>query len=71
VIRRPTGLLSFTDNIIQLREVQVWVNGSNILFPNSATLTSYFAEWNIDKNEDVGGNVDFPTQDLYNMFLKK
>ena len=35
--------------IINLNELQVWVNGSNILFPNSASLTRYFALWRINR----------------------
>jgi hypothetical protein len=47
VIRR----LDETDlTLINLNELQVWVNGSNILFPNSTSLTGYFALWANKKN---------------------
>jgi len=42
-----------TTNNIQINELQVWVNGSNLLVENSASLTSYFAEWEVDKNASI------------------
>jgi hypothetical protein len=66
VIRRPTGITGSSGNIIQIREVQVWVNGSNILFPNSATLISYFAQFNIDVDVDVGQEANLVASNAYN-----
>jgi hypothetical protein len=48
VIRRPTSISAFTSNyIIDLREIQVWVNNTNVLQTNGSfnvtTLTSMFA----------------------------
>jgi hypothetical protein len=52
VIRRPTGLTGITDDFnINLRELQTWVNGVNIMINNG--LTSYFALWT-DKETDIG-----------------
>jgi hypothetical protein len=51
---------------INLNELQVWVNGSNILFPNSASLTSYFALWSnkqIDRGSLLGTS---PVSNIYN-----
>ena len=48
VVRRPTG----NDRII-LNEIQVWVNGANILPPNSGDLNGYFAEWDTDKDTPI------------------
>jgi hypothetical protein len=49
-----------------LTELQVWVNGSNILFPNSASLTGYFAIW-ANKQIDIGSyNNSFPVSNIYN-----
>jgi hypothetical protein len=59
VIRRPTGITGelgsgFTNEFaINLREVQLWVNGSNILFPNSGILRTYFANF-ADNDTDIG-----------------
>ncbi len=58
VIRRPTGITGITDDFsIGLKELQVWINGSNLLVENSATLTSYFADWSVDKYVDTGARV--------------
>ena len=45
VVRRPTG----NDRLI-LNEIQVWVNGANILPSNSGDLNGYFADWDTDKD---------------------
>jgi hypothetical protein len=52
---------------INLTELQVWVNGSNILFPNSTSLTGYFAIW-ANKQIDIGSydNNRFPVSNIYN-----
>ena len=48
VVRRPTG----NDRLI-LNEIQVWVNGANILFSNSGDLNGYFADWDTDKDAEI------------------
>ena len=54
VIRRPTGVSEFSSNyIIDLREIQVWVNNINVLQTNGSfnvtTLTSMFTLWSSKK----------------------
>jgi len=69
VVRRPTGTTGRTDDYrIALRELQVWVNGTNILVENSASLTSYFALWDTDKNADVG--FTNPASNIYNNIVE-
>jgi hypothetical protein len=64
VIRRPTGETGRTDDYrIALRELQVWVNGSNLLVANQGSLSSYFALW--DTNKDA--EVDF-TSEAFNIY---
>ena len=53
VLRRPTGITGEAgDFYIALRELQVWINGSNVL--QSSGLTSLFANWAVDKEVDLG-----------------
>ena len=53
VLRRPTGITGEAgDFYIALRELQVWIDGSNIL--QSSGLTSLFANWAVDKEVDLG-----------------
>jgi hypothetical protein len=59
-----------TTNNIQINELQVWVNGSNLLVENSATLTSYFAEWEVDKNEDLGEFEGNNTSNVFNNVIE-
>jgi len=66
VIRRLSGA---TDTI-NLNELQVWVNGSNLLVENSATLTSYFADWSVDKNEDLGSYQGSVASRIYNNVIE-
>ena len=71
VIRRPTGITGYIGGansfLVNLRELQCWVNGINILFNNG--LTSYFAEWT-DKDTDIGfifqEGVDRSAPAMYN-----
>jgi hypothetical protein len=54
VIRRPTGYSGDEGNhFLNLRELQCWVNNSNILFDNSNSLTPYFSYW-YNKNINIG-----------------
>jgi hypothetical protein len=72
VIRRPTGIIGISgnnNNIINLNELQVRVNGSNILVENSAILTSYFALW-ADKQIDNGVYQNYPVSNLYNNIIE-
>jgi len=59
-----------TTNNIQINELQVWVNGSNLLVENSATLTSYFAEWEVDKDADLNELSGYPTPNVYNNVIE-
>jgi len=53
VLRRPTGITGEAgDFYIALRELQVWIGGSNVL--QSSGLTSLFANWAVDKEVDLG-----------------
>jgi hypothetical protein len=71
VIRRPTGITASGNNtnIINLNELKVWVNGSNILVENSAILTSYFAVW-ADKQIDNGDFHNYPASNIYNNIIE-
>jgi hypothetical protein len=55
--------------IINLNELQVWVNGSNVLFQNSTSLTGYFAKW-ADKQIDVGYSYNSPVSNIYNNIIE-
>ena len=59
-----------TTNNIQINELQVWVNGANLLVENSATLTSYFAEWEVDKDADLGEFSDNFASKVYNNLIE-
>ena len=56
VIRRPTGFSGGgtdpTDYAIVLNEIQCWVNAINLL--TDANTTSYFADWAVDKDVNIG-----------------
>jgi hypothetical protein len=43
VIRRPTGFSGDFAYNIEIKELQCWVNNSNILFDNANSLISYYA----------------------------
>jgi hypothetical protein len=68
VLRRPTG----NDRII-LNEIQVWVNGVNILPSNSGDLNGYFADWDTDKDTPIPA-LDFggvkSVDKVYNKILE-
>jgi hypothetical protein len=53
VIRRPTGFSGDFAYYIGVRELQCWVNNSNILFDNANSLISYYALWS-DTETAVG-----------------
>jgi hypothetical protein len=55
--------------IINLNELQIWVNGSNILFPNSAILTSYFALWS-NKEVALATYENNPVSKIYNNIIE-
>jgi len=66
VIRR----LNETDTtFINLNELQVWVNGSNVSFQNSTSLSGYFAKW-ADKQIDIGYSYASPVSNLYNNIIE-
>jgi len=66
VIRR---LNEADTTIINLNELQVWVNGSNILFPNSASLTGYFALWS-NKEVALATYQNNPVSKIYNNIIE-
>ena len=67
VLRRPTGITGEAgDFYIALRELQVWIGGSNLL--QSSGLESFFVNWAVDKEEDLGslgGGSIYNTSKLY------
>jgi len=68
VIRR---LNEADTNYINLNELQVWVNGSNILFPNSASLTGYFAIWASKQIDRGSHNNSYPVSNIYNNIFEE
>jgi hypothetical protein len=59
------------NNFNNLIELQVWVNGSNIIFPNSTSVFGYFALWSnkqVDRGSYKGNN--FPVSNLYNNIIE-
>jgi hypothetical protein len=53
VIRRPTRFSGDVTYNLGVRELQCWVNNSNIFFDNANYLISYYALWS-DKETAVG-----------------
>jgi len=45
VVRGPNLSYGGSSPAITLRELQCWVNDTNILFKNSSTLNTFFASW--------------------------
>ena len=70
VVRRPSGVVSSVSNpaSINLRELQCWVNDTNILFDNSSSLTSYFALWT-DKSVNVNQYSDYYSNRAYDNII--
>lgn len=67
VIRRPSGITGVASNLfIALRELQVWIDGVNLLPNSSNALTSYFANWAVDKDIDIGSYDSSGSFKLYN-----
>ena len=54
VIRRPTGFSGDANFYLGFRELQCWVNNSNILFDNADNLISNYALWT-DRDTSLGG----------------
>jgi hypothetical protein len=54
VIRRPTVFSGDANFYLGFRELQCWVNNSNILFDNANDLISNYALWS-DKDTSLGG----------------
>ena len=65
VIRRPTLFSGGSDPNIVLRELQCWVNDTNILFANSGTLNAYFASWLDNSVEIDPSNPDVPASNIH------
>ena len=64
VIRRVNGITGHSDYIINLIEVQIWVDNRNLLFESSSSLTSSIVSWS-DKEVDIGYQIDAPPSNLY------
>ena len=64
VIRRVNGITGFSDNIINLTEIHIWVDDKNMLFESSSSLTSSIVSWS-DKEVDIGYQTDAPPSNLY------
>jgi hypothetical protein len=64
VIRRVTGLTGYSDNIMNLTEIHIWVDDKNMLFESSSSLTSYIVSWS-DKEVDIGHQVNAPPSNFY------
>jgi hypothetical protein len=64
VIRRVNGITDFSDYIMNLSEVQIWVDYKNLLFESSSRLTSSIVSWS-DKDLDIGYQSDAPPSILY------
>jgi len=71
VLRRPTGFSGGNAYYINMKELQCWVNDTNILNDNSTSLISYFAEWS-DKGTDIGNYQSVsPASNIYdNTFIE-
>jgi len=64
VVRRPTNATGITDDyLIDLNELQIWVNNANILIENASSLISSVVSWS-NKDLDLGSQKS-PTN-LYN-----
>jgi hypothetical protein len=51
VIRRPTNTTGLTDDyVIDLNELQIWVNDANMLVENASSLISSVVSWS---NKDI------------------
>jgi len=64
VIRRVNGITGYSDNIIHLTEIHIWVDDKNMLFESSSSLTSSIVSWS-DKEVDIGYQTDSPPSNLY------
>jgi len=72
VIRRPTGFsgggTTSSEYVIILSEIQLWVNASNRL--TDANTTSYFADWAVDKDVDIGHFSSYLATNIYNNIIE-
>ena len=55
--------------LINLNELQCWVNGVNILVEYSELLTSYFANWT-NKNIALAPRENAPVSNIYNNIIE-
>ena len=57
MIRRPTGFSGDANFFLGFRELQCWVNNTNILFDNAIDLISNYALWT-NKETSLGGSTE-------------
>jgi len=50
-------------------KIQVWVNDTNIMYQNADILSSYFAEWEVDKNAEIEEYNDNFASKVYNNII--
>jgi len=68
VVRRPSNTTGLTDDyLIDLNELQIWVNDTNILVQNTSSLVSSVVSWS-NKDIDLGSQLS-PTN-LYNGLIE-
>ena len=68
VVRRPSNTTGLTDDyVIDLNELQIWVNNANILVENADSLISSVVSWS-NKDIDLGSQLSPPN--LYNGFIE-
>jgi len=72
VLRRPTGIPGGdgapASYAIILNELQCWVNASNILI--DVNTSSYFADWVVDKDVDIGQYQDNVSSNAHNNIIE-
>jgi len=72
VIRRPSGFSGDgstpSSYAILLNEIQCWVNANNILIDDNTT--SYFADWAVDKDEDIGHYLENVSTNAHNNLIE-
>jgi len=69
VLRRPTGITGAVgDFFLAFRELQCWVNGSNLLQSTATTKFAFFANFLLDKTLDIEALTGSPTNSAFNIY---